>query len=1197
MSRQQTKANQYIQQLNDARCDSNWDAVPELVRKVRKHAPERSCLTVTAESEYAVAQAYKNNHLSTASSSTKAASLAPLITPLQEAIHAVKTHAEDEFQARVCLGWIHWVLDEPITAIERLPRNIDHDFSELDGTGKQSAGWTRVCAVKGAYLKGASHSKVGSDSDALSAFDSGIPILSLEGSNIGPELRIWTELLLTNSCLLYSKAIGFKRTRLFETETLSAFRTWAKFWESQHSPDSIPGGFGSHSTISRRYVWQKFYLMLSYLLQKGQPYPTSSFVTTHVEDSARLCQRAELEKVQATYEILLMKEVQFPKAEEASEEIDQWVDLVVQNWRVMCGSTWQESELGPGGIEATSRHVLDILYRAATKTFHSTSILRNLFTVHLAVGEFDLAFKAFDTYLEIVKKGKAREEKTGLTEHALDDDETFLTTTVQAIRALCRYGSRQGAEKARDLGLYIEDWLEMHDHGNTETAQLNGEASALGEDSLARHGSAISTVAMSKAWLAVGISQAQWARYTYESTARPNIQKHAVECFRKAISLQPKYSNDVEPLFALGVLLAERQELDEAIGVVKSALLPSSSSERDLGPYEGEFARERSLIPLWHLLALLLSARQEFTTAARFCEGAFEQFKDPKNLFGHAGIQGAYRSDHLNERSRKNLGVVDVMEDIEKETILEVKITQLALIEILEGPEVAVNASDELLSLYARLFGDRDKTLSSMPPKMTAMEPPPRSSAGTIRTMTGSIFRLSSKSIRRHSKAIPISEISEETVKLARPQTNVNQGPAIQVTNEAGSPAKQRIPSMVRDRSGNRQDKIQKSRNRSSSAGKSILPAGASTTEQSTPSSACFIPDQGGDRTNAMVGIAISPDPNVDHGSRSKTTQADSTQQTELWGRNGGDMQQDYRSSRLPVRNPAPRFPQPQQRRRRLGTLVRLWLLVAGFYRRATMLEDASGALEEARTLVETLEADIFQDVSGDVSFGHSGWGGGKSVEELWGDLWAERGHLSLAKGEPQVAQADYEAGLTNLADHPLATVGLCNILLDTYAEGISTPANNPSTSAANHSTVSLDRPLARAVTSDTQNTPSQSIIQPQYSLHASPLGTSMTMTKPSSPPQTNNDSSESPTSNMTASTTALLDRLAARDRAYGLLSSLTQSGRGWNFSEAWFALARAYEEGGQIDKAKEALWCCIELEETRGVREWNCVAAGGYVL
>lgn len=956
----------------------------------------RPGLTLTAESECIVANASTTNR----PSSTNLSSLSQLIQPLLDAIESERTYVEDEFQAQVCLGWIHWMLNEPGLTVARLPKDVDHEFAELDGTGKQSAGWTRVCAVKGAYLKGASHSKLGADSEALQAFDTGMPILSLEGSNLGYELRVWTELLLSNACLLYSKVLGSRRTRFFETETLSAFRSWAKFWEIQSGSDSVPGGSGIQSTIRRRYVWRQYYLTLSNLLQKGQPYPTSSFITAYVDDSAKARQSAELEKVQTIYESLLLREVEFPKAEEESEEVEQWVETVAENWSVLCGSNWLENELSKGR-EGTSRLVLDILYRAATKTFHSTRILRYLFIVHLAVADFDLAFKAFDTYLNIVKKGKSREEKTGETVHALDDDETVLMTAAECIRALCRYGSRDAAEKARGIGRYVEDWLNKHKQGDTGNPKINGDGHGNGdaEESFNIQNTTVSMHAISKTWLSVGISQAQWARFTYESAARSDIQLRAIECFRKALSAELQNTHDVEALFALGILLSERRELDVAIEVVKSALLPSNSppdsTSRDLGPYMGEFAKERSLIPLWHLLALLLSARQEFTTAARSCEGAFEQFRDPTNLFGHSVAEGAYRSDHLNEKSnRALLGAVDTMEDIEKETILEVKITQLALVEVLEGPEVAVNASDELLSLYARLFGDPDKTLSSISSK-TTNEPPPKSSAGTIRTLGGSLFGRSNK---RHSKTTTISEKSEGAVDSARPQTNAAQTPAIQITNDAGSAARHHGPNPTRERSTHRQEKLQKSRNRSSSAGKSIQPRnsiGISSNEHSAPSTAYFTPPTVPEQReqNPMVGVAISSeDPQFESNTRSNTLPptARNMQQTELPLRSNGDRHQDNRLPQPFIRCPATRFPKRQQRRRRLGTLVRLWLLVAGFYRRATMLEDANGALEEAKKLVEALEMDVSQDQSGEVSVQHSGWGGGKSVEELWGDVWAE---------------------------------------------------------------------------------------------------------------------------------------------------------------------------------------------------------------
>ena len=75
------------------------------------------------------------------------------------------------------------------------------------------------------------------------------------------------------------------------------------------------------------------------------------------------------------------------------------------------------------------------------------------------------------------------------------------------------------------------------------------------------------------------------------------------------------------------------------------------------------------------------------------------------------------------------------------------------------------------------------------------------------------------------------------------------------------------------------------------------------------------------------------------------------------------------------------------------------------------------------------------------------------------------------------------------------------------------------------------------------------------------------------------------------------LNRLAARDRAYKMLSTLTKLGTGWDNSEAWYMLARTYEESGQIEKAKEVLWWCVELEDGRPLRHWRCVGTGSFVL
>lgn len=159
-------------------------------------------------------------------------------------------------------------------------------------------------------------------------------------------------------------------------------------------------------------------------------------------------------------------------------------------------------------------------------------------------------------------------------------------------------------------------------------------------------------------------------------------------------------------------------------------------------------------------------------------------------------------------------------------------------------------------------------------------------------------------------------------------------------------------------------------------------------------------------------------------------------------------------------------------------------------------------------------------------------------------------------------ARTDFERALLHFPDHPQAIVGLSNILLDIYSQDI---PMEPTRAAE-------VIPLS----------PTQTPVVSETVIDSEPKKHRLTSHTPSaenhlSPPE--------------------LSRLAARDRAFGLLSTLTKLGPGWDYSEAWYALARAYEESGQIEKAKEVLWWCVELEDTHPVRNWRSVALGGYVL
>lgn len=205
---------------------------------------------------------------------------------------------------------------------------------------------------------------------------------------------------------------------------------------------------------------------------------------------------------------------------------------------------------------------------------------------------------------------------------------------------------------------------------------------------------------------------------------------------------------------------------------------------------------------------------------------------------------------------------------------------------------------------------------------------------------------------------------------------------------------------------------------------------------------------------------------------------------------------------------------------------------------------------------------------------------------------------MELAKGNPYSAKSDFETALTHSPDHPVAITELANILLDVYSEKLMPLPIVPALESADNSDragLTWPRKAVQEVFAET--------------LPSSPLGLGV------SPPLQQKDAADDDNNDDVVSAGAasstydqlpapykatklpLVDRLSARERALSLLSGLTRLGTGWDNSDAWFALARAHEESGQAEKAKEVLWWCVELEEAKGVREWRSLGNGGYII
>ena len=795
-----------------------------------------------------------------------------------------------------------------------------------------------------------------------------------------------------------------------------------------------------------------------------------------------------------------------------------------------------------------------------------------------------------------------------------------MQTAAEGINMLCKYGKRKDVERAREIANLLEQWLQKYSLPRV-TESSNESDGIVGSQSInTMQETRVSGQALAGAYKAIGASQAQWARLTFESSQRSNLQSKAIKAFRHSLEPSLGAEDSLDNLYGLALILAETRDLDSAVATAKHALSIATQGI-ETGNNTSSVPAQTQLGKIWHLLALLLSARQEFDLAESACEAAMNESGAEESLL-----------DTLKFASGR-------MGMNEKQGLIEIKITQIALIEVKDGPEIAVNASGGLLGLYSALF--TIEQAESEESKRTKSPVVPKTSNGIAKGFRHSLFG--------HPKGTQTSLQIRTFPGSVQSRDGTVGAPTISVGNTDENPESKE--SQTSHHFGrNDSKKLQKRNSRRSLGslrkGRGVSPARAASISGQPISKSRLTVRQDADTTqrgdidgqqssasyhSKQVGVAISQDaPQLNTTSSEKpdiyvpesqslrptSHNLNEKKQPPPLGHSDQPPRQDTRlPTSAPTRRPAqltPHFTTASQHRHALTVLIKIWLVISTLYRRAGMLEDALEALNEAFSSVKAVEAAVALSNPGGAStsaFLEEGWGGIKSVEEVWADYYTERGALQLAKNEPHDALIEFESALSHFPNHPGGIIGLSNVLLDIYTQAIPqsatvsyshhrrTSAENvsggqngfyrsiPGSATATSSLIERDHPRPNTATSIiSQSFPSQAArtSAPQLTSSNSSLKTS-----------------QLPDCQAPSTTTAIdltpeaLDRLAARDRAYGLLSSLTKLGTGWDNSEAWFTLARAYEESGQVDKAKECLWWVIELEEGRGVRSWGCLGRG----
>lgn len=686
--------------------------------------------------------------------------------------------------------------------------------------------------------------------------------------------------------------------------------------------------------------------------------------------------RDELKTVTKVYERYLMAGLKFPRADEYHEPVGEWVDQVVENWRLS------------GGSAEDAAPVVEILYQASRKSFHSPRIVRHLFYTLTATGNFQDAVAALETYLALTQGAMDRIQK-GNTEKDFDGDRIIFQTAVEGIRVLCKFIGN--AQKAMDVAAKMETWVDEWRLTDPEI--------------------------LAEVYRGIGMANAAFSRQTLEGELRPSAQQAAAEAFRKGLSYDP---TDFQGWYGLALVEAEMRTVDDAMESARKglgALKYNFLDNEDPDDVDGN-ARDykRFAVPLLHLLALLMTAKEDFDNAEKVCKNAFD-------------IVGEGRE------AVSDLGVAD------KVAIFELMMSQLAIVEAVEDSETATSMAEQLLGLYGVLFdgthlvqrlqvgggstedigggsasnpSSRPATMASKRPRLfgrhkkqfsasyssfhaaNGADPPP--------PLGGSVFGRRPQSGHQSLAGIsttpsgqlptpPKIQVTDTNSGASAPPSEKSARRMIRAGSVSGS-AVRRMRSLgsLRLKNEHKNDEAPPTPPLPTSTEASSLnfdsPSGSSSGQgphlfHTLKNKLHHHHQLKYAQSSAMASAASMPlemvrDEEVMVENRSMSARAEQVPRNPpphklphplaALGRTGSDdgLEGLEKSARRSIQLPEPKLAVEEEQKQVLGTLRKAWICVAGLYRRAGFLGDALMATEEASNLVGKAgegEADVLAEV------------------------------------------------------------------------------------------------------------------------------------------------------------------------------------------------------------------------------------------
>uniref|UniRef100_D8Q7D9 Uncharacterized protein n=1 Tax=Schizophyllum commune (strain H4-8 / FGSC 9210) TaxID=578458 RepID=D8Q7D9_SCHCM len=608
--------------------------------------------------------------------------------------HALAYYAYALGDSAGCIAYL-----ERIPDIGSLQSSIPSSRPDsLGATLQDGRAWAMTEAMRSICLKGMSYENLHPDEyrSALEQYAEALPILSFIKTELTltstpsatgaidfssftryRELWRWVDRLLWRAIVLASRCCD-----VFDDDTTRVDSLWT--WLAHYSALSTywPPDFHCElrSTVCVLHL-------RALVLRHGHAPDESAISSSATATTSKPPPWVHAARVVTQeYHAILTASSTFPRAGERNKRVEDFVDLCVAVW-----------ETG-GAFGEHAGWVIDILWWATRLTFNSYRIYRHMTRLFYVSGDPQLAKRTLRLYVQVVSKAHLASD-AGVGADA-DTDQHWVDTLASGARMLCNLASSlpgiDGIEMVREAGTYVEQAKTRLPAEDVELAAKVALAEGIYHQVLALKGPDL------------------------QPEQNPHFRPERFAQARKAFMKSVELHGTPAGFFHLAVALAcpsEDQDLDTAISYTAFAM-------------EGDPKEIR----YWHLMALLLSAKEQWQAARAIVDQA-EQIGEPEpepvdgltpiaeapTVEDGEAVDGLPASSEPRPSDKKavyvlgNEGEVPPSDDLLKpaldhpppsqqdlfEHALQLRMTQIALTEYMEGPEGAAEQGVEVFQWVA----------------------------------------------------------------------------------------------------------------------------------------------------------------------------------------------------------------------------------------------------------------------------------------------------------------------------------------------------------------------------------------------------------------------------------------------------------------------------------------------------------------